>query len=297
MVRPGPGCKLVRGTAAKARMRPVGVVVRSPPRLAGERSAGSEHVLVQAFVPEAAVQALDEAVLHGLAWCDVVPLDPAIFLPLQDRARGQLGALVADHHEWPAAKAMSASSSRTTRWPESEVSTTSARPSRVKSSTMPARGNGDRRRAGPRQSRGSSAGSAAGAWSSAPVSRARACARHAGAPSAAPPDRAGTASCGSARCRPAAGGCAGAGSRTGAADPQGSSAAPGSPHRLIAARHSDRSSDRARSDHRPDAADSSSPRSPSSRTLSAIRASEVMGWSAPSPRLILSRRRVKRRPA
>ncbi len=64
-------------------------------------------------------------------------------------------------------------------------------------------------------------------------------------------------------------------SRTAAADPQGSSAAPGSPHRLIAARHSDRSSGRARSGRRPGAANSSAPRSPRSRTLSAIRASEV----------------------
>ena len=88
------GLQARSGKAAKARMRPVGVVVRSTflDQPASTRQI-SEHVLVQAFVPEAAVQALDEAVLHGLAWCDVVPLDPAVFLPLQDRARGQLGAV------------------------------------------------------------------------------------------------------------------------------------------------------------------------------------------------------------
>jgi hypothetical protein len=49
-------------------------------------------VRIEALVAEATVQALDEAVLHRLARRDVVPLDLAIFLPLQDRPRCQLGA-------------------------------------------------------------------------------------------------------------------------------------------------------------------------------------------------------------
>jgi hypothetical protein len=89
----GPDCKFVRGEAAKARVRPVGVVVLLP-YLDQPTSARqvAEHVRIEALVAEATVQALDEAVLHRLARRDVVPLDLAIFLPLQDRPRCQLGA-------------------------------------------------------------------------------------------------------------------------------------------------------------------------------------------------------------
>ena len=92
MVRPGPGCKLVGGKAAKARVRPVGIVVHPPffDQPASGRQV-AEHVLVETFVPEATIQALDEPVLHRLAWRDVVPLDLAILLPLQDCPRCQLG--------------------------------------------------------------------------------------------------------------------------------------------------------------------------------------------------------------
>ena len=104
-------------------MRSVGVVVDPPffDQPAGGRQA-AEQVLVEAFVTESTVQALDEAVLHRLARRDVVPLDPAIFLPLQDRMRGQLRAVVADDDVGRPRRAMSASSSRATRRPESEVS-------------------------------------------------------------------------------------------------------------------------------------------------------------------------------
>ena len=80
-------------------MRAVVIVVVAPCRnqLAGMAQPG-EEVLVQAFVAEPAVEALHEAVLHGLARRDVVPLDMALLLPLQDGVRGQLGAVVADHH-------------------------------------------------------------------------------------------------------------------------------------------------------------------------------------------------------
>ena len=44
-----------------------------------------EEVLVQALVPEAPVQALDEAVLDGLAGRNVAPRDAALLLPAQDR--------------------------------------------------------------------------------------------------------------------------------------------------------------------------------------------------------------------
>lgn len=62
------------------------VVVVAP---GGDQGPGmaqvGEQVLVEALVPQAAVEAFDEPVLHRLAGRDVVPLDPALLLPLQDR--------------------------------------------------------------------------------------------------------------------------------------------------------------------------------------------------------------------
>src|ERR1044072_3580530 len=57
-----------------------------------------EQVLVEALVSEPTVEALDKAILHRFAWRDVVPFDIAILLPRQDGVRGELGAVVADHH-------------------------------------------------------------------------------------------------------------------------------------------------------------------------------------------------------
>ena len=44
-----------------------------------------EQVFVEAFIPHTAIEAFDEAVLHWFSRSDVVPVDFAIFLPLQDR--------------------------------------------------------------------------------------------------------------------------------------------------------------------------------------------------------------------
>lgn len=57
-----------------------------------------EQVLVQQFVPHSTVEALNEAVLRGLAWRGVVPLHLPVLLPLQDGIGGQFGPVVADHH-------------------------------------------------------------------------------------------------------------------------------------------------------------------------------------------------------
>ena len=78
--------------------------------LAGMTVAG-EQMLVEALIPEPAIEALDEAVLHRLSRCDIVPLDAAILLPFKHRIACQLGAAlridppdqsvtdgVADHH-------------------------------------------------------------------------------------------------------------------------------------------------------------------------------------------------------
>src|SRR5947209_12854772 len=102
----GPGCKLVRGETAKARMRPVMVVV-DPPSLNDLASSvqAAEQVLVEAFVAEATIEALDEAILHRLARSNVVPFNGVILLPLQDRSGGQLRAIVANDHQRPSALA------------------------------------------------------------------------------------------------------------------------------------------------------------------------------------------------
>ena len=55
-------------------------------------------MLVQALVTHASVEAFDKAVLHWFTWRDVVPIDFAVFLPLQDRIRSQLCSIVTDHH-------------------------------------------------------------------------------------------------------------------------------------------------------------------------------------------------------
>ena len=59
-------------------------------------SEGLKHMLVQAFVPDPAVQALGKTVLAGLAGGDVMPLDVMLLRPHQNRAAGQFGAVVAD---------------------------------------------------------------------------------------------------------------------------------------------------------------------------------------------------------
>ena len=49
-----------------------------------------EQVFVQALFAHATVKAFDQAVLHGLAWRDVVPTDLAVLLPFEHRVGGQL---------------------------------------------------------------------------------------------------------------------------------------------------------------------------------------------------------------
>jgi hypothetical protein len=68
----GPGCKLVRGQTAKAGVRPAGIIVEpsgfnDPPC----HQQATEHVLVEALVAEAPVEALDKGVLDRLARRDV----------------------------------------------------------------------------------------------------------------------------------------------------------------------------------------------------------------------------------
>ena len=52
-------------------------------------SEAVEQVLIQAFVPEPAVEALDEGVLHRLSWRDVMPLDAGFVGPGEHGIRGE----------------------------------------------------------------------------------------------------------------------------------------------------------------------------------------------------------------
>ena len=75
-------------------MRANGVVVDAPSfddvaRL-GERG---EHMLVQALVPQLAVEALHEAVLLRLARRDVVPFDAVVLGTFEHGISGELGSV------------------------------------------------------------------------------------------------------------------------------------------------------------------------------------------------------------
>ena len=78
-------------------MRPDVVVVIAPQ---GQLLAGIgetvEDLLIQAFIPQAAVEAFDQAVLLRLAGVDVMPGHAGIAGPFEDRGAGELGAIIAD---------------------------------------------------------------------------------------------------------------------------------------------------------------------------------------------------------
>jgi len=66
----------------------------------GERHLMYRRFLIQQLVSQAAVEALDEAILLRFAGVDVVPIDVVIASPLQDRTTGELRPVVADNSSW-----------------------------------------------------------------------------------------------------------------------------------------------------------------------------------------------------
>lgn len=64
-----------------------------------------EPVLIEALVPELAVEAVDVAVLHGFARLDQQVLDAMSLCPGNKGPAGELGAVVGPHGPWVAAKA------------------------------------------------------------------------------------------------------------------------------------------------------------------------------------------------
>ena len=95
----GACCKLRRCEPVQARVRSECVVV-DPPFFDDPSGLwqADEEMLVETLVTQSAIEALDEAILGRLAGCDVVPFHAPFFLPGQDSACGELGAVVADHH-------------------------------------------------------------------------------------------------------------------------------------------------------------------------------------------------------
>lgn len=103
-LRPGDCCGQAQGETccglvAESRVGPCGVVVGDPSR---DQVAGmgkvAERRLVQEVVPHPVVEALDKAVLHQLAGLNVVPFDLLLGASLQDRVRGQFGAIFREDH-------------------------------------------------------------------------------------------------------------------------------------------------------------------------------------------------------
>ncbi len=82
------------GLPGEAGVGSFGVIVRAP---GGESDAGMmqgrEQGLVQQLIAQAAVEALDKGILGRLSGGDVMPVKFAVIHELQDRVRGELGAI------------------------------------------------------------------------------------------------------------------------------------------------------------------------------------------------------------
>lgn len=77
-----------RGETAEVGVRAVMRVVAAPCRsLKAGMAQGWEHMLIEACVARAAIDARGQAALHRFARLDGVPLDAAVFLPVQHRIR------------------------------------------------------------------------------------------------------------------------------------------------------------------------------------------------------------------
>lgn len=76
-------------------MRSDVIVIVSPERqFAAGIIEGVEDLLIQQLVSQAAVEALDEAILLRLAGIDVMPINVVIAGPFQDRPAGELRPIV-----------------------------------------------------------------------------------------------------------------------------------------------------------------------------------------------------------
>lgn len=119
-------CKLIRRHAVQRGVRPDAVVVHAPrvdllPRV--RRVA--EVLLVQALVPQLAVEAFALAVLRRLARRDPMQLDATLVGPLVERLRGEFKSLYITSSFGFPYRAIAWSSPRVTLCPVIDVSTSS----------------------------------------------------------------------------------------------------------------------------------------------------------------------------
>jgi hypothetical protein len=86
-------------------VRPVAVVV---PTVGLDRPASVEQadepVLVEALLPELSVEALDEGVLHRLAWLDEVKVDSSTVRPAIEHPTSELRPVVRDDRRGKSAR-------------------------------------------------------------------------------------------------------------------------------------------------------------------------------------------------
>src|SRR6185312_11254157 len=92
----GIGC---RRPITERGMRPGGVVVSDP----GSDGMPSlieieKQAFIEKLVAHPAIEGFDVAVLHRLAWRNVVPFELMLLAPAQDCVRGELGAVVRHDH-------------------------------------------------------------------------------------------------------------------------------------------------------------------------------------------------------
>src|SRR6478752_2210200 len=88
-------CERGRGLVTQCAMRPRFVVVTSP--RADDGACGVQAlkpVVVQAFIAEATIEALDESVLRRFTWSDEFQLHAVVIGPLVQRPAGELRSLV-----------------------------------------------------------------------------------------------------------------------------------------------------------------------------------------------------------
>ncbi len=79
-------------------MRPARVVVFFPIRDSAARMLEAEEQgLVQQLIAHPPIEGFHEAVLHGLAGCNVVPVAGMVLQPGEDRMRSELSAIIRDN--------------------------------------------------------------------------------------------------------------------------------------------------------------------------------------------------------
>ena len=95
------GRELCRGLIVQCAMRPILVVVSAP---GGNQNTSLRQtrkpVVVQAFIPEAPIEALDECVLGGLPGLYQLELHAMLAGPLIQRLAGKFRPLVGSNRLW-----------------------------------------------------------------------------------------------------------------------------------------------------------------------------------------------------